>query len=104
MEDSLKDTPGSTYIVLEGKHSDEANLVAIGYWYNSKVTLHFIIIKNSGSTRKESLNEMKFMDSYSNIYMLLVNWLSVISDFFEVLNIVDKYNQAWQYELALEKK
>ena len=48
IEDTLKDAPGSTHIVLEGKHPEGAELVAIGYRYNSKVTLCFVITKNGG--------------------------------------------------------
>ena len=104
IEDKLKDASGGTYIVLEDKHLEGADLVVIGYRYNSKVTLYFVITKNAGSTRKGKLYEMKFADSHSNVHMRLVDWPSVISEFFEVSNIVDKHNQACQYKLALEKK
>ena len=47
---------------------------------------------------------MKFIDSHSNVYIHLIDCLSVISNFFEVSNVVDKHNQVQQYKLALEKK
>ena len=84
----------STYIVLEGKHPEGADLVAIGYRYNSKVTLCFIITKNTGSTRQGKPYEMKFSNMHGNIYVCLVDRPSVISDFFEVSNCIDKHNQA----------
>jgi len=104
IEEALKDAPGGCHIVLEGKHPNGADLVAIGYRYNSKVTLSFVISKNAGSTRKGSPYEMKFSDSHGNVHVRLVDRPSVISEFFERSNAVDKHNQARQYELGLEKK
>ena len=105
IEEALKDAPGGSHIVLETKHPDGDNeLVAIGYRYNSKVTLCFVITKNAGSTGKGTPYEMKFTDSHGNIHVRLVDRPSVISEFFEVSNAVDKHNQARQHELALEKK
>ena len=94
IEDTLKEAPGGTYIVLEGQHPDRPTLIAIRYRYNSKVTLCFVITKNAGSTRKGKPYEMKFTDSYGNIHVRLVDCPSMISNFFEVSNCVDKYNEA----------
>ena len=104
IEDALKDGPGGCHIVLEGKHPDGPELVAIGYRYNSKVTLHFVMTKNAGSTKRGSPYEMKFTDSHGNVHVRLVDRPAVISNYFESSNCVDKHNQARQYELGLEKK
>ena len=104
IEESLKDALGSCHIVLESKHPSGADLVAIGYRYNSKVTLLLARSKNAGSARKGSPHEMKFADACSNVHVRLVNRLSAISDFFRDSNIVDKHNQVRQHELELEKK
>ena len=104
IEETLKDAPGSTHIVLEGKHPEGTELVAIGYRYNSKVTLFFIITKNTGSTRLGKPYKMKFSDTHGNVHVRLVDRPAVISEFFGNSNVVDKHNQARQYELALEKK
>ena len=104
VEEALKEAPGGTHIVLEGTHPDGPELVAIGYRYNSKVTLCFVMTKNAGLTRKGKPYEMKFTDSHGNVHVRLVDRPSVISNFFEVSNCVDKHNQARQHELALEKK
>ena len=104
IEDTLKEAPGGTSIVLQGEHPDGPTLVAVGYRYNSKVTLCFVITKNAGSTKKGKPYEMKFADSHGNVHVRLVDRPAVISDFFEVSNTVDKHNHARQYELALEKK
>ena len=104
IEDTLKDAPSSTSIVLEGKHPEGSELVAIGYGYNSKVTLCFVITKNAGSTRAGRPYEMKFSDSHGNVHVRLVDRPAVILDLFERSNCVDKHNQARQHKLALEKK
>ena len=104
IKDQLKDAPGGTSIVLEGKHPEGAELIAIGYRYNSKVTLCFVMTKQAGSARAGRPYEMKFSDTHGNVHVRLVDRPAVISDFFEVSNCVDKHNQARQYELALEKK
>ena len=104
IKENLKDDLGGCYIVLEGKHPSGADLVAMGYRYNSKVILLFVISKNAGSTRKESPCEMKFADAHSNVHVRLVDRLSAISNVFHDSNIVDKHNQARQHELGLEKK
>jgi len=101
---TLKEALGRMHIVLEGQHPDRPTLIAIAYRYNLKVTLCFIITKNTGSIRKSKPYEIKFTDSHRNVYVRLVDRLSVISDFFKVSNCVDKHNQARQFELALEKK
>jgi len=96
--------PGETHIVLEGQYPDGPTLIAIGYQYNLKVTLYFVITKNAGSTKNRKPYEMKFTDSHRNVHVRLVDYPAVILEFFEVSNTVDKYNHARQYELALEKK
>ena len=100
----MKDILGGCYIVLESKHLSGADLVAMDYRYNSKVMLLFIMSKNTESTRKGSPHEMKFVDACGNVHVRLVDRLSAISNFFHNSNVVDKYNQARQHELRLEKK
>ena len=92
IKDTLNDVPAGTHIVLEGKHPEGADLVAIGYRYNSKVTLCFIIIKNARSTRQGKPYKMKFSDMHGNVHIRLVDRPSVILDFFEVSNCIDKHN------------
>ena len=89
---------------MEGQHLDGPILIAIGYQYNSKVTLCFVITKNVGSTKKGKPYEIKFTNSHRNVHVRLVDHPAIILEFFEVSNTVDKHNHARQYELALEKK
>ena len=104
IEEALKDGPGGTHIVLTAQDKFENDLVAIGYRYNSKVTLCFVMSKNAGATTNGTPYEMKFTDSHGNVHVRLVDRPDVISEFFQHSNGVDKHNQVRQYELALEKK
>ena len=53
IEKHLKDAPGGTHMVLKGTHPSSGHkLVAIGYRYNSKVTLSFVTTKNASLTMK----------------------------------------------------
>ena len=103
IEDKLKDAPGGTHIVLKGTYK-EVDLIAIGYRYSSKKTLHFVTTSDAGSTTPGVPYEMKFTDAYGNIHVRDVDRPDVISRFFQESNCVDKHNQARQFELGLEKK
>ena len=52
IKEKLEDAPSSAHIMLEGKYPKGSNLVLIGRRCNFKVTLYFVIIKYTGSTRK----------------------------------------------------
>ena len=100
---ALENAPGGTHIVMKATHQ-EVPLVAIGYRYSSRKTLHFVITEDAGSTTPGECYEMKFADSHGNVHIRYVDRPEVISMFFTQSNCVDKHNQARQYELALEKK
>ena len=46
---ALENAPGGTHIVMKSTHQ-EVPLVAIGYRYSSRKTLHFVITEDVGST------------------------------------------------------
>ena len=102
IEDKLKDAPGGTHIVLKATYQ-EVDIIAVGYRYSSKKTLHFILTSDGGSTTPGEPYEMKFTDTYGNIHVRDVDRPDVISCFFKDSNCVDKHNQARQFELGLEK-
>ena len=79
---------------MEDKHLIMLDLIIIGYQYNNKVTLYSVIIKNRRLIKKENLYEIKFIESYSNMLIRLVNHLVIISNFFKVSNYIDTYNMA----------
>ena len=104
IEDTLEDTPGGKHIAMQGNAPNGANLIVVGYRYNSKVSLCFVATRNAGSTREGEPYEMKFMDTHGNVHVRLVSRPALISSFFGKSSCVDKHNQARQYELALKKK
>ena len=103
IEEALKDGPGGIHIVLKCTHQ-EVELIALGYRYSSKRTLHFILTSDAGSTTPGTPYEMKFTDNFGNIHVRDVDRPDIVSKFFQESNCVDKHNQARQFELALEKK
>ena len=51
IEEELEDYPGGMRTVMQGRGPNGAELIAVGYRYNSKVSLCFVATKNAGSTR-----------------------------------------------------
>jgi hypothetical protein len=104
LEEKMKDFPGGTWIVLEGRASPEGvDLVCLGYKYNKKKVLTFVLTRGCGSTAPGKPYEAKFPDQYGNICYRDVARPTVLSSFFESSNAVDRHNQARQSCLALEK-
>ena len=57
IEEHLSDDPGETHSVLTGTNPQNYESVAIGYRYNSKVTLHFVITKMMALQQKVHLTK-----------------------------------------------
>jgi hypothetical protein len=70
-------------------------LIAVGYKYNKKRVLHFIMTENVGSTGPGNPYEMKFADQHGNVCIREVSQPEVISEFFDDCNCVDVHNQLW---------
>ena len=105
LEDKMKGMPGGTWIVLEGLAEQEnVPLVSIGYKYNKKNVLTFVMTRGAGSTAQGKPYYAKFPDKYGNVCTREVARPDVISNYFKYSNVVDLHNQARQFELALEKK
>ena len=100
----MKDMPGGTWITMEGKDEREGiDLVAIGYKYNKKKVLLFVMTKGAGSTAPGEAYEARFPDKYSNVCSRHVAWPEIISNYFKYSNVVDLHNQSRQFDLALER-
>lgn len=106
----MKDWSGGMSLVLEGKsragspnNNGAVDLVAIGYKYNSTKVLCFVATKDAGTTRDGKPYFARYLDAFQNVASRSVPRPDVISKYFERSNVVDKHNQARQYELALEK-
>ena len=85
IKEALKEAPGGTHIVLKCTH-EEVDLIALGYCYSSKRTLHSIFTSDAGSTTWGEPYEMKFTDNFANIHV------HIVSRFFKDSNCVNKHN------------
>jgi hypothetical protein len=82
----MKNMSGGVHLVLEGAHyTTEEKLIAIGYRYNSKKTLFFVMSTGAGSTRPGTPYEMKYPTEHENVGIHMVDCPDVISKFFYIL-------------------
>jgi hypothetical protein len=103
IENIMKDWPGGTYIVFEGRTLAGNELAAIGYKYNSRKCLAFIMTKTAGSTVPGVPYHAHFADVHNNLTSRAVARPEIVSEYFWQSNVIDKHNHVWQGELQLEK-
>ena len=104
IEEHLKNAPGGVHIVLKGTDPNGVTLIATGYRYSSRKTIHFISTLNAASTTPGTCYEMKFCDEVGNVHTRFVDRPQVVSRFFDNANAVDRHNQVRQFGIKLEKK
>ena len=89
---------------MEGKTDLEGvKLICLGYKYNKKKVLTFLMKRDAGATTKGIPYVAKFPDKYGNMYMQHGARPQIISNYFRFSNQVDLHNQARQFDIALEK-
>ncbi len=93
IESALEDAPGGVWIVLEATH-EGVPLIALGYRYSTRTTLHFVATKDAGSTAKGTPYQMNFTDDWGNVHIRDVERPDIISQFFENSNTIDKH-KSW---------
>ena len=103
LEEQMASYPGGTWITMEAK-VEGIDLVCIGYKYNKKKVLTFVLTKGAGSSKPGEPYEAKFPDKFGNVCIRHISRPQVLSLYFTASNKVDLHNQARQYELSLEKK
>jgi hypothetical protein len=99
----MKIWPGGMSLVMEATTAKGVKLIAVGYKYNSSKVLCFIATKNAGSTLAGEPYQARFVDDFENLLSRPVDCPEIISKYFLRSNGIDKHNQAWQFELRLEK-
>ena len=100
----MVDYPGGTCIAMEWKIVKKyTELVCIGYKYNNKKVLTFIMTQGVGSTEKGDLYDAMFPNKYGNLHIYHVACPECVSIFLKYSNKVDLHNQSRQFDLALEK-
>ena len=90
---------------MEGRcNKDDVDLIYIGYKYNKKKVLTFVMTHGASSTTHEEPYEARFPDKFVNVCIRHVARPDIISNYFKFSNVVDVHNQARQYKLAVETK
>jgi hypothetical protein len=92
IEEVLKKDPGGASIVLKSVLVD-VPLISIGYKYNKKCVLYFVMSENAGYTTLGEPYQMKFPDQLGNIRIQEVSRPAIISRYFQDSNCVDVHNQ-----------
>ena len=69
IEKLTKDWPGGSYLVLKSKHmvSRGPPLIAIGYKYNARKVISFIVTYNTGSTNTGIPYLSKYPNQFTNV-------------------------------------
>ena len=69
IENLTKDWPGGSYLVLRSKPMVPGYrpLIAIGYKYNARKVLSFIVTENAGSTKTGITYLSKYPDQFTNV-------------------------------------
>ena len=103
LEDALTSMPGGCHIVLKGTEPQEVLLVAIGYHYNNKTVLHFMMTKDSRSTTTGRRYSAKFRDPFGNLCYREIFCPDCTTKVFKQSNVIDMHNQVCQFQLGLKK-
>ena len=77
--------------------------IAIGYKYNARKVLSFIVTDNAGSTKTGISYLSKYPDQSTNVAIRPVARPIVMSKQFSAVNEVDSHNKSRRSDLALEK-
>jgi len=105
LEETMQDFPGGTWITLEGQtEKEKVDLICIGYKYNKKKVLTFVMTRGAGSSKNGEPYEARFPDKYGNVCVRHVARPDIVSNYFKFSNCVDLHNQSRQFDLALEKR
>ena len=105
LEAEMRDIPSGTYLTLACKCPDtNVDLIAIGYKYNAKKVLCFVMTKNAGRTTPGRPYVAKFADKYGNVSTRNVPRPDVLSQYFSYSNAIDRHNQVRQHFLGLERR
>jgi hypothetical protein len=105
IEEKMRNWPSGSYLVLECCTPEtNVDLVAIGYKYNARKVLQFIMSKNAGSTAPGTKPYIaKYPDKYGNIKERRVPRPEAIGVYFDDSNVIDSHNHCRQHLLGLER-
>ena len=91
----MAEFPGSTWIVLQG-YTKKVNLLTIGYKYNKKSIMTFVLSEGSGSTVARWIYQANFSDEHGNVHTRDVPRPKVLNTYFNLCGLVNSHNHAHQ--------
>ena len=78
-------------------------LLDIGYKYNSRMVLGFILTEGSGSTEPGDPYLSRFPDIYSDVSVCPIVIPHLLGRYFNACNAIDNHNRIRHYDIALDK-
>ena len=99
-----KDWPGGSYLVLWSQPmvTRERQIIAIGYKYNKRKVIYFIVIENAGIIQEGLPYLSQYLDQFTNVAIFPVARPLVTSQLFGAVNEVDSHKSK-QSDLELDK-
>ena len=97
--------PGGSYLVIKSTPRSPIGvpLLSIGYKYNYRKVLRFIVTEEAGSTEPGDSYLSRFPDIYSNFSVRPVVCPRLIGSYFNSCNTIYNHNSMQQYDIALDK-
>ena len=93
LEKKMKEYPGGTWITLEATSVKEnLPLICIGYKYNKKKVLTFIMTKGADKSTDGDTYKACFPDKYGNVCVQLVRQPTILASYFKYSNCIDMHN------------
>ena len=104
IDNLTKNWPGGSYLVLRSNPMVPGGrpLIAIGYKYNARKVIHFIVTDNTGIINTGIPYLSKYPDQFTNFSIRPVGRPLVMSKQ-SAVNEVDSHNKSRKSDLALEK-
>lgn len=96
--------PEDTWIKIEETPEKNVPIVCIGYIYNKKNVVKFILTRGTGRTIYRKPYEASLPDTHGNICIHLVSCPEILSIYFKYSNCVDVHNQVRQFDLCPKKE
>ena len=105
IEKLTRNWPVGSYLVLRSKPMVPRGrpLIVVGYKYNARKVLSFIVTENSGSTKTGIPYLSEYPDQFTNVSIRPVARPVVMSKINSAVNEVDSHNKSRQSDLALEQ-
>ena len=102
----MKNWPSGAHLVFECTAPETGvRLVAIGYKYNAKKVLCFVMTKNAGSTAPgDRPYKAKYSDEHGNVKERIVKRPDILSVLFGDSDAIDSHNHCRQFRLGLEMR